>query len=585
MSSLNEDFKKVDLSNYIEANFNSKIENIGGNKARANPCPVCGHNNCFTIYSDGDNTYHCFSCLSSGTVADLMFATGQAANMKEVVDKLGLNTGLSVLKASPLNTSSTSVTSPATYFIDRGMSPEIIAKYGLKIEGNRALLPGGIIKDLTGGNYYNPKGQKPPILNIEYLKSPGIVYICEGVFDALSIETVGHKAISINSASNTEKFIEQLKELNAVCTIVSAFDNDPAGQKATEKLKAGCKELKIRYHSLNIPDKHKDVNEWLTCSMKELETAIAELMIEITSINVSRASCFDNFIASRQTCRKFISTGFNEFDRALGGGMVADTYIIGGTPGSGKSAFVLQMCQAISTAGIPVLYFSLELSEDEIDSRNASRLTYMKDKDSFLSALQINMGELNDKQRGLLANISTEYKQAFSNFYVDTFGKDRSVSYIAETAEWHKRITGKSPVVVVDYLQILQASSFRQTEKQIIDEAITELKRLSNSLKMPVIIVSSLNRASYNNSESMASYKESGSIEYSAAIAMNILPSELGQTQLKSRKKGGDTPCIETEIQIVKNRHYMPGKVTFQFYGAGNFFSEGKDYHNATRQK
>lgn len=601
MLSLNEKFKEINLTKYVESRLAfDKIENLGGNKSRVNPAPCCGHNGCFTIYDD-TNTYHCFSCKSTGSVGDLLVATHGATDIKDAADKLGLNADYNDSKASPSNnidkpeTNSGNKLTDAikraatnhadriakreSYFLTRGLKADIITKYGLKIDGDKALLPGGIVKNIDTGDYMNPAGQTPPTLNVEYLQATGIVYVGEGVFDALSLEQLGQKAISINSVSNVPKFIEQLKESKTTCTIVSAFDNDDAGQKATEKLRDGCKALKIPFDVFKV-HKYKDVNEWLVYDLKELEAAVARFTVSINAININRADCFDTFLATRKTPRNYISTGWGELDRALGGGLVADTYCIGGTPGAGKSAFVLQICQAISKAEIPVLYFSLELSEDEIDARNTSRLTYMNDNASFLTALKINMGNLDDDQWKILDGVTPEYKATFKNFHIDTCKRDRTVSYIAETATRHKIVTSQSPAVVVDYLQILQTSNSRQTDKQTIDDAITELKRLSNSLNMPVIIISSLNRAGYDKGDSMSGFKESGSIEYSAAVAMNIMPSkEVGKVQLESRRNGKPAPSIETELQIVKNRHYITGAVKFDFFGAGNYFKE-KSLHD-----
>ena len=49
----------------------------------------------------------------------------------------------------------------------------------------------------------------------------------------------------------------------------------------------------------------------------------------------------------------------------------------------------------------------------------------------------------------------------------------------------HKKITGESPVVIIDYLQILAPYSERATDKQNTDKAVMELKRISRDYKIP----------------------------------------------------------------------------------------------------
>ncbi len=113
MLSLNEKFKEVDLAEYVESSFAcDKIENLGGNKSRVNPAPCCGHNDCFTIYDD-TNTYHCFSCKSTGSVGDLLVATHRATDIKDAADNLGLNADYNASKASPSNNIDKPETTPA----------------------------------------------------------------------------------------------------------------------------------------------------------------------------------------------------------------------------------------------------------------------------------------------------------------------------------------------------------------------------------------------------------------------------------------------------------------------------------------
>ena len=67
-----------------------------------------------------------------------------------------------------------------------------------------------------------------------------------------------------------------------------------------------------------------------------------------------------------------IETGIGEFDRVLGGGIVAGSIIlIGGAPGIGKSTLVLQ---ALAKIKPPIVYFSGEESAQQIKSR-AARLS------------------------------------------------------------------------------------------------------------------------------------------------------------------------------------------------------------------
>lgn len=88
---------------------------------------------------------------------------------------------------------------------------------------------------------------------------------------------------------------------------------------------------------------------------------------------------------------------------------------------------------------------------------------------------------------------------------------------IAQYVENYIAAFGVVPVIIVDYLQILAAPEGKGslTDKQAVDESLRVLKSLSASKELPVILISSLNRESYDQPVSLRSYKDTGSIEYS----------------------------------------------------------------------
>ena len=84
-----------------------------------------------------------------------------------------------------------------------------------------------------------------------------------------------------------------------------------------------------------------------------------------------------------------ISTGFNELDRFLGGGLVNGSLILlGGEPGIGKSTLILQICEKINIKG-KILYVSGEESAEQVKIR-ADRLNIKNENLLFLSETDIN---------------------------------------------------------------------------------------------------------------------------------------------------------------------------------------------------
>lgn len=94
-----------------------------------------------------------------------------------------------------------------------------------------------------------------------------VVFICEGFMDYLSLRTRGHikNVVAILGWHISDEQVQKLKD-KGVTTVVSALDNDKAGNKGTEYLKQFFKVIRFAY-----PEGIKDAGEM---SEQELKTAI-----------------------------------------------------------------------------------------------------------------------------------------------------------------------------------------------------------------------------------------------------------------------------------------------------------------------
>ena len=105
--------------------------------------------------------------------------------------------------------------------------------------------------------------------------------------------------------------------------------------------------------------------EWNTYHEEIVAPSSSKTESFSTSSEKKRPELINNIKVSD---RVRISTGINELDRVLGGGMVGGSLILsGGEPGIGKSTLALQM--ALSMKQGPVLYVSGEESEEQIGLR------------------------------------------------------------------------------------------------------------------------------------------------------------------------------------------------------------------------
>ncbi|MBE7028805.1 MAG: DNA repair protein RadA [Ruminococcaceae bacterium] len=122
------------------------------------------------------------------------------------------------------------------------------------------------------------------------------------------------------------------------------------------------------YQSSKWAGKCPDCNSWNTFSEEKI---IKDKSKKFTVVSNVKPIKIDEVTVLKE---QRTSTGINELDRVLGGGVVSGSVnLVGGDPGIGKSTLLLQMCRKISN-DVNVLYCSSEESVEQIKLR-ANRLS------------------------------------------------------------------------------------------------------------------------------------------------------------------------------------------------------------------
>lgn len=140
-----------------------------------------------------------------------------------------------------------------------------------------------------------------------------------------------------------------------------------------------------------------------------------------------------------------ISTGINELDRVLGGGIVTGSLIlVGGDPGIGKSTLLLQMCRNLTDTGHSVLYVSGEESLRQIKLR-ADRIGTFSDELKLLCTTDVNnvVSQIYDMMPRvvIIDSIQTMYNDS-----VDS--QTGSVSQVRETTQTLLRIAKEQNISI-----------------------------------------------------------------------------------------------------------------------------------------
>ena len=546
-------------------------------------------------------------------------------------------------------------TNKTNYFTNRGLSERIIEKYklGYDLKSKYAVIPISksfyITRDtleLTEEErlkehrlrYNIPKDASIELFNIDLLKATdfkSVLFITESVIDALSLEEVepNIKAIALNGIGNTNRLIEELEKADFKGFVVLALDNDEnkSGQRASKDLEAELEKLGIRTKTLNRIDApkediykgFKDINEYLQNDKESLEKVIKYYNNTLEEVLKKEArqlldqenalNYLDAFIEATQDteARSPISTGITKLDYALNGGLYKGNLIIlGAISGLGKTTLALQIADNIARNNNEVLFFSLEMSKEEIIAKSLSRNMFINEKhergttaslENILSHREILNGTM--YKDNVSDTIQENLKEAYKN-YKDEVAPNMYITECKETMETtldeiEKRIkkqidiTENKPVVIIDYLQIIENKERGLTDIQATGKIVKNLKRIARKYKIAIIVISAFNRGAIYSDTDYTSFRDTSTIEYTADILLTLQYSVLNdanivedrQSNEKKEKKvkeqvkeASEQDPTELTLKILKNRNGKRKNIEkIFFYGKANYL-DFRDY-------
>lgn len=220
----------------------------------------------------------------------------------------------------------------------------------------------------------------------------------------------------------------------------------------------------------------------------------------------------------------------NKMNGGLAGGRF---YIFGGIPSTGKTVLLNNIADNVCLNGYPVLFFSYDDGQEELRYRTFSRFSKQS------------IEEFNDRTIRNIGSICSlsEIERITSLKYV--VERNVFVDKWQDLINQIRQIHGKAPVVIIDYLRKLRTEKGNGDERLRVDDILTKLTEIAKINNTPVIAISELARDSYKSGQrlSMASFKESGTIEYEASW-LGILAAV--------EEKNGEFIVIENWDSIIK---------------------------------
>ncbi len=248
-----------------------------------------------------------------------------------------------------------------------------------------------------------------------------------------------------------------------------------------------------------------------------------------------------------------VPTGFADLDRMTSGLQPGDLVVVAGRPSMGKTSLALNIGEHVAlAAGLPVVVFSMEMGASQLALRligSVGRLDQHKLRTGRLAA------EDWEKLTGALGRLSE------APILIDETPALNAIE-VRSRARRLMRTYGKLGLVVVDYLQLMQATATGENRATEISEISRAMKALAKELKVPVMALSQLNRSLEqrpNKRPVMSDLRESGAIEQDADVILFIYRDEVYNPE--TQDKG------VAEIIIGKQRNGPIGTVRLTFLG------------------
>ena len=256
----------------------------------------------------------------------------------------------------------------------------------------------------------------------------------------------------------------------------------------------------------------------------------------------------------------FVPTGFDSLDSILSGGLVNCGLItLAARPGTGKTTAGICIAENIAASGTPVLYISLEMGFQQIwacrlanwSGQNRSEI-YTGKYTSNKATAQNQKADIDKKKEAVCKAVEM---LSTHPFYIRD--KASSVEDIAREAASIPDIG----LIVVDHIGLVKPPpEAAKSRYEIMTEISHKLKQLALNMKIPILALCQLNRASLERGDrkpTMADLRDSGAIEEDSDAVILLF-----------RDADSQEPIQKVRFIIDKNRHGPVGFVDMKFFGS-----------------
>lgn len=253
--------------------------------------------------------------------------------------------------------------------------------------------------------------------------------------------------------------------------------------------------------------------------------------------------------ARREARTPGFTSGYRDIDQLCGGWHSKQLVLLGGRPFMGKTALAIAFAIQQLLRQKSTLFFSLEMTAEEIASRAASAMGGIP----FRRFTQGSIDESDIQQIHRDADAFAE-----SKFFISDKA-DETVRSMEAKAKLHKSAHGLD-FVIIDNVQLIEPENERDERHRQLTKITRGLKKLAKKLDVCVMVLSQLNDRAEGNEPDDSCWAECRQLHRDA------------DTTIFMHRETSSSPI--TMLKFGKNRNGKAGKVFLSFDGAIQWFRD-----------
>lgn len=267
----------------------------------------------------------------------------------------------------------------------------------------------------------------------------------------------------------------------------------------------------------------------------------------------------------RRGALRGLGTGLADLDKITGGLHEGEMIVIAARPSMGKTSLAMNVVEHVAAElRQPVGVFSLEMTAESLVMRmlcSLARVNLRSIREGFMS------------ERDFPKLITATGKLSGAPLYVDDTGGLSILQLRARARRMWQQFGVK--LFVIDYLQLLHSTARRadQNRQQEISDISSGIKSLAKELKVPVIVLSQLNREverDKSRKPRLSDLRESGAIEQDADVVGLLYKADPSNPKKAAGAEDEDEEATEADgapvnLLIAKQRNGPVGDVFLTF--------------------